>query len=91
MYCNLSFFIVYGCIFILILSVLFLNIESLLVCVTVEDLLLEYCETKFSLMETKMIADLLRKVSDDEEKLGILVQTCACKEVDKNLKVFDGH
>jgi len=42
-------------------------------------------------METKMIADLLRKVSDDEEKLGILVQTCACKEVDKNLKVFDGH
>lgn len=48
MYYNLSFFIVYGCIFILILSVLFLNIESLLVCVTVEDLLLEYCETKFS-------------------------------------------
>lgn len=42
-------------------------------------------------METKRIVDLSVKVSDNEEKLGILVQTCACKEVDKNLKAFDGH
>lgn len=34
-------------------------------------------------METKMIADLLRKVSDDEEKLGILVQTVHAKRLIK--------